>query len=162
MEISIRGAEPSDLDAVHAIFNGEQIIRGTLRMPYSSLDSMGTRLNADNNSYRYVAEVDDQVVGFAEIQTYPYPRLRHVAHLNMITVRDDMQGKGIGSALLDVCIDIADNYLLARRFYLEVWAESPAVKLYEKYGFAIEGKHIDFGVRDGQYADMYTMARIRR
>ncbi len=162
MSITIRGAEPTDLEALHKIYQGANVIRGTLRMPHPSLASMADRLNPSPNAHRYVAVLDKQVVGFAEVETYPYPRMTHVAHLNMMTVRDDMQGKGIGTALLETCIDLADNYLLARRFYLEVWAESPAVKLYQKYGFEIEGKHVDFGVRDGKFADMLTMARIRR
>lgn len=162
MQVTIRGIEPTDTKDVHEIFLGENVIRGTLRMPHSSLASIEHRLKPDSNWHRFAAVLDEKVVGFAEVQTYPYPRLTHVAHLNMICVRDDMQGKGIGKLLMDTCMDLVDNYLLARRCYLEVWAESPAVKLYRQYGFEIEGKHIDYGIRDGTYADMLTMARIRK
>ena len=162
MNLVIRGAEPSDLDAVFAIFSGENVIRGSLRVPYSPRDRYKTRLDPDDNWHRLVAVIDAEVVGYAEIETYSNARVRHMAHLNMIAVRDDKQGQGIGTALLEKCIELADKFLLARRFHLEVWAESPAVKLYQKHGFEIEGRHVDFGIRDGEYQDMLTMARIRK
>lgn len=162
MSIEIRGTEPSDLDAIHEIFSGENVIRGSLRLPHSPRELYKERLAPDDNWFRFVAVIDGQVVGFTEVETFPNPRVRHLAHLNMIGVRDDMQGKGIGTTLLESCIELADKYLLARRFYLEVWAESPAVRLYQKYGFEIEGRHVDYGIRDGEYQDMYTMARIKK
>jgi putative acetyltransferase len=36
-----------------------------------------------------------------------------------------------------------------------------AIRLYEKFGFEKEGLLRSFGYRDGQYVDVYTMARLR-
>jgi len=37
----------------------------------------------------------------------------------------------------------------------------PALKLYLKFGFTIEGTAINFAFRDGQFVDTYLMARLR-
>jgi putative acetyltransferase len=39
---------------------------------------------------------------------------------------------------------------------------APAIRLYEKFGFTIEGTLVDFAFRDGQYVDVYMMARLRK
>lgn len=37
-----------------------------------------------------------------------------------------------------------------------------AIALYEKHGFRIEGEAPDYALRDGVYASVYQMARVRR
>jgi putative acetyltransferase len=162
MNLTIRGAEPADLDAVHRIFSCANVIRGSLRMPHCGRAAHAQRLQPDPAWHRLVAVVDHEVQGFAELEACSNPRLRHAAHLNMMAVSDELQGQGIGTALLCACLDIADNFLLARRVQLEVWAESAAVRLYRAHGFIEEGRHVEFGVRDGRYQDMLTMARLRQ
>jgi putative acetyltransferase len=38
----------------------------------------------------------------------------------------------------------------------------PAIKLYKKFGFEIEGRLRDFSYRNGEYIDAYIMARIKK
>jgi RimJ/RimL family protein N-acetyltransferase len=46
---------------------------------------------------------------------------------------------------------------------LEVYTDNePAIQLYKKFGFTIEGTLAQFAFRDGQYVDSYTMARLRQ
>jgi len=79
-----------------------------------------------------------------------------------MAVRDDWQGKGVGTALMQAAIDLADNWLNLTRLELEVFVENtPAIRLYEKCGFTVEGTLVDFAFRDGQYVDTYIMARLR-
>jgi putative acetyltransferase len=57
-------------------------------------------------------------------------------------VRDDWQGKGVGSALMRAALDLADNWLGLRRLELNVHADNErAIALYRKFGFEIEGTH---------------------
>jgi putative acetyltransferase len=37
----------------------------------------------------------------------------------------------------------------------------PAVRLYKKFGFEIEGTLKKYAYRDGEYVDVYAMARFR-
>ena len=41
MTIAIRRTEPSDFEAVRAIFMGAQAVRGTLQLPFPSVEQMG-------------------------------------------------------------------------------------------------------------------------
>jgi putative acetyltransferase len=80
-----------------------------------------------------------------------------------MAVRDDWQGKGVGTLLMQAVIDLADRWLNLRRLELDVYTDNePAVRLYKKFGFEIEGTSIDFAYRDGQFVDSHHMARLRR
>jgi len=76
-------------------------------------------------------------------------------------VRDDWQGRGVGSALLRAALDLADRWLQVRRVELQVYADNaPAIALYLRHGFVEEGRHRDFAFRDGAFVDALTMARL--
>jgi putative acetyltransferase len=79
-----------------------------------------------------------------------------------MVVRDDFQGQGVGTALLQAALDLADNWLNLLRLELEVYTDNePAVRLYTRAGFVIEGTLRQYAYRDGQYADVYAMARFK-
>jgi ribosomal protein S18 acetylase RimI-like enzyme len=42
-----------------------------------------------------------------------------------------------------------------------VFLNEIGIALYEKFGFEIEGTHRRYAFRDGEYADAYSMARVR-
>ena len=66
-----------------------------------------------------------------------------------------------GSALVSAVIDLADNWLALRRLELAVFVDNaPAVALYEKFGFSVEGTYREYAFRDGRYVDAYAMARL--
>ena len=79
-----------------------------------------------------------------------------------MAVRDDMQGRGIGAALMQAAVDVADNWLNLLRLELEVFVDNdPAVRLYTRFGFAVEGTLVRYAYRNGQYVDVYKMARLK-
>jgi putative acetyltransferase len=102
------------------------------------------------------------VIGQLGLRTFPHsPRRRHVGQLGM-AVRDDWQGKGVGTALMQAAIDLADRWLNLERLELDVYIDNEAaVRLYKKFGFVIEGTLMRYAFRDGRYVDVYTMARFR-
>jgi L-phenylalanine/L-methionine N-acetyltransferase len=64
--------------------------------------------------------------------------------------------------LMDAMIDLADNWLNLRRIELTVYADNePAVRLYQKFGFEVEGTLRNYAFRDGQLIDALSMARVR-
>lgn len=72
------------------------------------------------------------------------------------------QGKGVGSRLLAAALDVADNWMNLHRVELTVYADNEAAqKLYRKFGFEVEGLMRDYAVRDGQFVDTVSMARLR-
>jgi L-phenylalanine/L-methionine N-acetyltransferase len=163
MDILIRRAEPSDYEALYRVFSGPRAIWGTLQMPYASVELWRKRLaEPPEGFYLLVACVDDQVVGDIGLNTFPSrPRRKHVGEIGM-AVRDDIQGRGVGSALMQAAIDLADNWLNLTRLELQVYTDNePAIRLYKKFGFTIEGTLMKHAFRGGQYVDSYTMARLR-
>ncbi len=163
MTISIRRAEPADYAAVHQIFSGPKAVAGTLQLPYPSVELWRKRLaEPPDGQFNLVACIDEQVIGYLGLHTFPnHPRRRHVGQLGM-AVRDDVQGQGAGTALLHAALELADRWLNLQRIELEVYVDNePALHLYQKSGFVIEGAMSRFAYRDGQYVDVYLMARFK-
>ena len=164
MTFIIRRTEPSDYEAVQQIFSGPKAIWGTLQSPFSSVEQWRKRLaEPPEGLVSLVACVESEVVGQLSLQTFPTrPRRRHVAHIGM-AVRDDWQGKGAGTALMQAAIDLADRWLNLTRLELEVYTDNePAIRLYEKFGFTIEGTLAQHSFRDGRHVDSHVMARLRK
>jgi L-phenylalanine/L-methionine N-acetyltransferase len=163
VQITIRHAEPDDYEALHRIFSGPRVIAGTLQLPLPSAEMWRKRVSEKpENLYSLVACADGEVVGNLGLETQPTRwRRRHVGQIGM-AVRDDWQGKGIGTALMEAALDLADNWLNLTRVELSVFTENAAaIALYEKFGFEVEGTHRRYAFRNGAYVDSYSMARVR-
>jgi putative acetyltransferase len=79
-----------------------------------------------------------------------------------MAVRDDWHGKGVGTALMEAAIDLADNWLNLTRLELIVFVDNTAaIGLYEKLGFTTEGTLVNYAFRDGEYVDCFAMAQVR-
>ena len=160
-KITIRRATLDDADAMAAMFSAPRAMAGTLQLPFPSAERWRTRLGElGPDDYLLVADVNGEVVGNLGLHANGRGRRRHVGSIGM-SVRDDWQGKGVGSALMTAALDIADNWLNYRRLRLEVYTDNAAaLALYEKFGFEIEGTLRQDAFRNGRYVDAYTMARF--
>ena len=111
MEITIRRATPDDAEDIARIFDTPRALRGTLQVPYTSVEFRRRRMSeVDDTLYPLAAVVDGEVVGQLTLHGITRPRRKHAAGLGM-AVRDDMQGQGVGTALMQACVDLADNWL---------------------------------------------------
>jgi len=161
---SIRRAEPDDYKSLYEIYAGQQVVWGTLQLPFPSAELFRKRLaEPPEGTFNLVACTEDEVVGQLSLHTFPnHPRRRHVGQIGM-AVRDDWQGKGAGTALMEAMVDLAERWLNLTRIELEVYTDNePAIRLYKKFGFIIEGTYVNFAYRDGHYADAHFMARLRK
>jgi L-phenylalanine/L-methionine N-acetyltransferase len=162
-QVIVRHAEPDDYQALHRIFSGPKAIAGTIQLPLPSAEAWRKRLvESPEGLFSLVACVEREVVGSLGLETSPTRwRMRHVGSIGM-AVRDDWQGKGVGTALMEAALDLADNWLNLTRIELRVYVDnSAAVALYKNFGFEIEGTHRRLAFRNGEYVDAYSMARIR-
>ncbi len=160
---TIRRVEAEDHAAYLKLFSGARVIWGTLQLPFPSADRWRKRLaEPSEGAFDLVACVEGEVVGQIYLGTFPNnPRRRHVGQIGM-AVRDDWQGKGAGSALMQAAVDLADRWLNLTRLELEVYTDNEAaVRLYRKFGFVLEGTLSRYAYRDGQFVDAYAMARLR-
>lgn len=163
MEIKIRRIEPGDYEEMQKVFSGSKVIWGTLQLPFPSIEIWKKRIaEPQDGQYRLAAMVGEEMAGQLDIYTFPnHPRRKHAGQIGM-AVRDDFQGKGIGTMLLHAATEMTDNWLNIQRLELDVFVDNePAIKLYKKCGFEIEGIHKQFAYRDGEYVDVYSMARLK-
>ncbi|MDN3680236.1 GNAT family N-acetyltransferase [Vibrio tapetis subsp. quintayensis] len=160
-EITIRHSEPNDAVAIKEVYSGELAYSGTLQLPFPPVSSWEKRVgNIPDNVYSFVAEINGEVVGNLGVSVCINMRRRHVAEFGM-GVKDEFQGQGVGSALLAALIELTDNWLNIRRLELTVFVDNKSAQaLYKKFGFEIEGESKDYAFRNGQYVDVYHMARI--
>jgi putative acetyltransferase len=106
-----------------------------------------------------VACIDEQVVGHLSFRR-PRPRRSHVADFGVSGSR--WHNRGVASALMREMIDMCDNWLRVERIELTVFADNaPAIAVYKKYGFEIEGTGRRYALRNGEYVDAYYMARMK-
>ncbi|MGI2176004.1 GNAT family N-acetyltransferase [Shewanella frigidimarina] len=72
-------------------------------------------------------------------------------------------GIGVGSKLLEVALDLTDNWLNVTRVELEVYIDNKsAISLYKKFGFEIEGTSNNYAFKYGKYVDTLFIARINK
>ena len=160
-KIEVRAAELSDAEALTRIFANRNAFSQTLQLPFQNLELWRKRLtHNDDTQHALVATVAGEVVGNLGLTRFTRPRRAHAGELGM-GVRDDWQGKGVGSALLAAALDLADNWLGLRRIELQVHADNErAIALYRKFGFEAEGTHRAYAMRNGVYVDSLSMARL--
>jgi putative acetyltransferase len=137
---------------------------GTMRLPFHSLDEVRGWLERPrdgdgNGDIDLVAVLDGRIVGSGGLHRLR-GRRAHVGELG-IGVHDDWTGRGIGTAILAALVEAADRWLGLRRLQLTVYVDNaPALALYRRFGFEIEGTHRAYAFRDGRHVDAHTMARL--
>jgi ribosomal protein S18 acetylase RimI-like enzyme len=98
-----------------------------------------------------------RVVGWCDISPMTREGFTHCGRLGM-GVHQDFRRRGIGRKLIDQAICRAKELGL-ERIELEVFASNtPAIKLYERLGFVVEGVKKKARKLDGVYDDMIQMA----
>ncbi len=165
--LRIRHARPDDYEAFAATMSTPRAYSGTLQLPYASPEVWRERLaKTEPGGVVLVAEArgasDAPFEVVANLGLHPNASLRrrHAVMLGM-SVRDDWQGRGLGSALMTAALDRADNWMNVLRVELTVFVDNPrAFALYQRFGFEVEGRLRAYALRNGAYADVYTMARL--
>jgi L-phenylalanine/L-methionine N-acetyltransferase len=162
MEITIRHAEQDDATALKTIYAQAHVIAGTMQPPFPSTEKWSAFLKqAPETRKNLVAVVTDTLVGHLILELYSKPRRKHVAGIG-VAVDASVLHKGVGNALIECAIDTCDNWLNINRIELQVYVDNaPAIALYKKHGFEIEGTHRNFAYKAGSYIDIYSMARLR-
>ena len=158
----VRHSEISDLQGIKSIYEQLHTSLNTLQLPFQSAALWENRLkNSSDNNISLVAVIDNEIAGQLSFIVCDRPRRKHAANFGM-GVSEKHLRKGVGIKLLSAAIDIADNWLNVTRIELEVYVDNePAIKLYEKLGFEIEGTSKNYAFKNGTYVDAFFMARIK-
>lgn len=162
LEVTIRAPEPDDAAALAAMHAGPVAVWGTMQLPYPAIALWRARLEDPQPGHRGLAActADGDMVGYLHLMVQQQPRRAHVARFGM-TVRDDVQGRGVGTQLVRAMVDLADDWLQVTRIELDVYPDNePAIALYRRHGFEPEGLGRKAVFRDGEYVDILRMGRL--
>ncbi len=161
--VRIRPARMSDAGDLHRVRIAPEAARDTLGLPSISFERFEQQMQKwleKSGVHLLVAEVEGAAVGMIQLSAGS-DRRAHCGSLGM-AVHDDYHGRGIGSALLEAIVDLADSWLGLHRLQLEVYADNAvAIRMYERAGFQREGCMRRAAVRDGRLADIVLMGRLR-
>lgn len=107
-----------------------------------------------------LAIVDGKIVGIGTISSSHKIKSRHSGELGIV-VAQEYQGKCIGSSIIQQLIDWAKGNGVTTRIQLDTRTDNElAVKLYQKFGFEIEGCLKNSTLLDGKYYDLYVMGMM--
>jgi len=163
--IRLRRAGPEDAAAYARIMGDHSVYPGLMQLPYPNEDRLRGWLvemqQPGKTDLALVAERGGEVVGSAGLHpAHASLRRRHAMMLG-ISVLPHAQGKGVGRALMQALCDYADGWAQVLRLELTVFVDNqPAIALYRKFGFEVEGTHRAYALRDGVFVDVLAMARL--
>ena len=114
---------------------------------------------AADNSMVFLAEADDNPIGFLWANGGTYRRNHHSAHI-VIGIRAAHTNQGIGTRLFRACELWARERGLHRLELTVMTNNHLGIALYKKMGFQIEGTALDALRVDGTYVDLHYMSKL--
>lgn len=117
--------------------------------------------NAETNGRIFAARFQNRLVGSLSIKGGNMERTRHVGMIE-VYVAKSARGLGVGRALLEAGVVWAETNPILRKLALNVFEDNHrAVRLYQRYGFVIEGRLIgEYLEEDGTLRNDLMMARM--
>jgi RimJ/RimL family protein N-acetyltransferase len=113
--------------------------------------------NIEKDIPQFVATKENEVIGWCDITSMRREGFRHCGELGM-GVRNGFRRMGVGTRLVDQTIQKTKEQGI-ERVELEVFGSNiPAIRLYEKMGFTVEGVKKKARKLDGIYDDLVVMA----
>jgi putative acetyltransferase len=160
--LRIRPRDHRDSADLLELFNEERFLHyASARGPFASTAELQMWLAniACSRRFEVVGVFAGRTVGFGGVYVMG-DGLDHSGWI-LIGVREAFQGRGIGARLLQMLTAMASLVIGLRRIQLTVFGDNqPAIKLYRRSGFEIEGCHRDFARRGDHFVDALTMAKL--
>lgn len=131
-DVIVRQATPADADAIY------EIERLCFFEPWSR-DSVVFELEENPRAFYVVAEHSGEVVGYAGLWW-----IVDEGHITNVAVKPGFRNRKIADGIMSVLIDFTVEQGIMHHT-LEVRASNdPAIGLYLKHGFAVEGRRKDY------------------
>lgn len=165
MTITVRRAAPRDAAAYAKLMSDPQVYGNLMQLPMPDEAMWHARLSEGTAPGKpdllLSAELDGEVVGSCGLHPVGLQLRRRHAMMLGISVAPGAHRRGVGSALMAAMCDYADRWAGILRLELTVFVDNtPAIALYRKFGFEVEGTHRAYAMRDGAFADVFAMARL--
>lgn len=109
---------------------------------------------------QYFAILDDEVIGWCDITPKSIPEFAHVGVLGMGVIQG-YRGRGLGRSLLEKTLLHAKEISGLGKVELTVFkSNESAIKLYESFGFVLEGERKNSRKIDGRYDSEVLMGKF--
>ncbi len=116
------------------------------------------KVNESDSSLILLAEIEDQIIAWADIIQPRFVRQQHMAVLG-ISIRNRWHGRGLGGLMSRELIDWARSHPGLDLLTLSVFADNNrAIGLYRKVGFQHDGLLPRRAKVNGKYRDMVVMS----
>ena len=115
--------------------------------------------NINGNWPHFIAVCDSRIIGWCDISALDRPVFAHIGSLG-IGILAPYRGLGIGKKLLQAAIQKAEQKGLTRIELTVREKNKPAIALYKKFGFKIEGIHKNGVCIEGKYENHVFMALL--
>lgn len=120
-----------------------------------------TNILNDSTATIFVAEINQELVGYCGIQVGNHIRDKHTAYIAMGVLQKHIR-QGIGQALLQRVLQWALDQRLGRLELVVLCHNEAAISLYQKMGFVVEGRKKYSVYCNGSFWDEYVMAKYMR
>jgi phosphinothricin acetyltransferase len=160
--LSIRPATSLDAEQIRAIYNHEVLHTvATFDLVPRSLEDQRQWLAARSGAFTALVAVpaDDaaEVLGFASISPYKERAAYRTSVEDSVYVRRDRHGEGIGRALLEAVLDVADAGGFHAVFARISADGDGSVALHHACGFTVVGTEREVGRKFGRWLDVVVM-----
>lgn len=158
----IRPATARDAEATAEIYNTEVVSSDvTFDLVPRTLDEQRAWLNARSGALEVVvAEIDDEVVGFASLSAYKERPAYRATVEDSVYVSRAIRGGGVGRALLTEIVAVAE----ARGFHTVigriVGGHDASIRLHRAVGFTHVGTEREVGRKFGRWLDVEIMQKL--
>lgn len=157
----MRVAKKSDADDLYEIYSHESVSPNMGFDHCSRIEFNEVFSELISGGELIVKEIDQGVIAVCKVIRRTR-RLRHSAYIGALSVHYSQQGNGIGREFLANIIKQLKNEGFSRIELLVAADNIKAIKLFESFGFVIEGTHKNYFSRSGsnELFSEHTMAYV--
>lgn len=114
----------------------------------------------EHDNFYVVGEANGKIVAETKGWTdYKFSMVSHIGVLGM-SISKEYRNQGLGTRMMEMMIEWARRRNLVR-LELEVFSDNaPAIHLYEKFGFELEGRKRKYVCKSGVYIDHLVMGLL--
>lgn len=160
--MDIRLVQRADADAIRAIYNPE-VLESTVTFDLVARTHDEQVRWIDDHSGGHPAIVavrDGEVVGFASVSPYRSRPAYATTVEDSVYVRRDVQGEGVGRALLSHMVDLTRDHGFHSMIARIVGGHAASIALHAACGFEKVGIEREVGRKFGKWLDVVLMQRL--
>lgn len=114
------------------------------------------------NTISVFGAFDQELVGIVLTVENPREKMKHIASINSMYVKEKYRSLKVGDQLLKHALDYLKKKEVEQVVLSVVTTNKPAIKLYQNNGFVHYGTEIGTIKYEGEYYDLYLMRKVLR